>query len=266
MRREPGLPERLIRRFHRFLLLTLLFSLPPLVGAETLRFAADPSCPYVCPDAKEPDQLAADPGIIYEILKLILEPEGYELAIEFIPYRRSLKSTKLGEYDALMVTLRDDAPSLYYHQTPIAMARGCFVTQRSNPWQYRGVESLKQVRFGGTLGYKYGPLKEFIETKNTSTLMMAGEDTFDRILHMIELDRLDTTIEDINVIHYKLQQLGMDKKLRLAGCLPPKVPLYVGISPSYSDRNKLSALIDEGIRRLTEQGELDTIAKKYGIK
>ncbi len=245
-------------------LLLLLITLP-VSGTEPLRLTADPSCPYVCPDTVDPSRLAGEPGIIYEILDAILSHRGYRLQFEFLPYRRGLTSVRVGEHDALMVTLRDDAPSLLYHRTPIASARGCFVARSDNDWQYNGISSLENIRFGGTLGYKYGPLKSYIESNRPNTLMMAGDKTFDRLLHMVEIDRLDATIEDINVINYRLKQLQLTGTLRVAGCLPPRVPLYVGISPGYPAAKRLSTLIDLGISELDRSGKMQQISEKYGL-
>ncbi|MEH6471291.1 MAG: transporter substrate-binding domain-containing protein [Halopseudomonas sp.] len=254
----------------RNLALALLITVPTLlraepVHAEVLRVTADPSCPYVCPDPQTPTTLAQQPGIIFEILDAILGPAGIQIRVEFLPYSRSLRSVQLGEHDAMLVTLKDDAPSLYYHQTPIALAKGCFVTRSDNAWQYRGISSLEQIRFGGTLGYKYGPLKAFIERSNPNKLMMSGEETFDRLLYMVEIGRLDATIEDINVIDYRLKQLQLTHKLHLAGCLPPMIPLYVGISPHYPTKERLSNAIDQGLDDLKRSGQLHRIMQKYGF-
>lgn len=256
----------------RLLALTLLLTAPallraePVVGAEVLRVTADPSCPYVCPDLQNPTTLAQQPGIVFEILEAILEPAGIQIRVELLPYSRSLRSVQLGEHDAMLVTLKDDAPSLYYHQTPIAMAKGCFVTRSDNAWHYQGIPSLEQVRFGGTLGYKYGPLKAFVERSNPNNLMMSGEETFDRLLYMVEIGRLDATIEDINVIDYRLKQLQLTHKLHLAGCLPPLIPLYVGISPHYPTREPLANRIDRGLDELKTSGQLKLIMQKYGFE
>jgi len=122
--------------------LSLCFTLPAL-RAETLRFATIDYCPFTCSPATE----GGKEGFMTDILREALEPAGYTLQIEMLPYVRAVKSVQEGVYDGIVVVGKDYAPDLVYRMSQRRPSGRCSWstqernghTRGSNHWRRPGL-------------------------------------------------------------------------------------------------------------------------------
>lgn len=226
---------------------------------KTLILAADPWCPYNC----EPG--ADRPGYMVEIAKAVLEPAGYEIKYEAINWARALVRAREGEYAGVIGAFHGDAPDFIFPDEPLGLSgNGIFVLSES-AWQFTVPASLTNIRVGTVRGYDYGvfniPLRDFANVQ-----VLGGNDALERNINKLLIGRLDAVIEDISVLQYRLDQMGMSGRLKIASKSIAYSDAYIAFSPARKDAAYLAEILTTGVRRLRHIQELPKILARYGLQ
>jgi len=258
-----------VTSFRRFLLSAVLWGLcqfPSAVAADELVFVNDeaPYCPYaICDHGKD--------GFVIEIVKAIYSAKGYSVTIKNVPWNRALWLVNQGEADAALDVLRESAPNLLYPKTEVAQFNPVVFVLKTNPWRYEGVDSFRSVRLGLIQGYGYGDERpdfaKYLASNPRKIDWVTGQNPLLRIFKMIELGRLDATMEDLVVANFVLMQAGMQEKFKVAGQFGrTKVNAFVAFNPNKPNAQQLADMFDQGISELRRSGKLQAILATYGMK
>ena len=236
-------------------------------SAETIAIVCEPACPYACIDQKmgKPAKL---PGIAMEIAKAVFEPLGYQITLDFRPAARAVRATRYGKFTAY-VTVKEAAPDLIYPEHEVLMAKVCFFVKKGNPWRYEGIDSLKKVRLGCTASYHFGgSIQEYIEKhKQTDAVQLIwGGDAVEKNIKKLFVGRIDTFLDEANMVLYIIKQKSLSSSVQVAGCVTDwKYPVYLGFCPSLPQSKEYVRILSNGIKQLKDSGQLQTIYRKYGL-
>ena len=252
-----------------FAYLCLLLARP--VSAEipkTISLATTNWCPYAC-DAEDVK------GIVHEYLEIILKKHDIDLVVSSYPWSRAINLARSGNgVSGLLTAVYSEAPDFKMTKIPIDTYQVCFISLAKNNWNYDGPSSLKQ--FGGKLGYvaNYGygePTDTFIsEPENKKHVMsVAGGEGLFRLMKLLNAGRIDTLVEDINIVKWYLEfeqkkqkDVDVASRYRINGCQKPK-PFYLALNPSVPWGEEFLALLDSEFVKPQNRDLLWKIKDRY---
>lgn len=236
-----------------------VFVAPSATAAEAITVVApDFWCPFSCKAG------AAQEGFTIDILRAIFVPLGRPVRYHNLNYARALVAVRAGRYTATSPTYKDEAPDFIFPSTPISRNRYCFYTTPDSHWQYKHAASLAGQRVGIVQGYAYGKeIDQAVAQGLAAFEVNYGEDLSYRLARKLMLGRLDSFVEDENLINYTMARHA-DVRLRQAGCAPVSYS-YFALSPALAESRTLAREFDEGIARLHESGQLERLLKPYGL-
>lgn len=209
-------------------------------------------------------------GFAIEMMRHIFESAGYEVDYKLVPWKRALEDARNGEIDAVVGATANEAQGLVLPAESIGHTTTVFFTLRGHPWNYKGSDSLAEVRVTAILGYDYGEsFAEYLrENRNNPELvdLMGGTNAFEKVLHKLERGLVDVIPENPVVFEARVKQLGRNPSdYRSAGEMPEKVEVFVAFSPKSQEVQKLVEMWDTGVERLRREGTLEKILNRHGL-
>lgn len=236
----------------------------PVVRAESLIMEADVWCPVNCaPDAERP-------GIFIELATQIFAEAGIQVTYRVTNWARAVQDVRSGRANALVGAGVRDAPDFLFGKQAPGISRNCFYARPGTSWRYTGLESLAQVRLGVINGYSYGQeLDDYISQhqRDHDRLQLAsGEQALAQNVRKLELGRLDALLENTWIMAMYQDQSGDEDVLEQVGCRVPDVPIYIAFSPVLPSSARYRDILDDGVQRYRQNGRLDALLKRYGIR
>ena len=228
---------------------------------RTITAVADPWCPFNC------DPASANPGIMVEVLKEALEPLGYRVDYQTVPWTRALAQTLDGTYDIVIAADKIEGAGMLFPEAEFACSYSAF-SLRDKTFPYLGPQSLENKRVGGTKGYHYGdPEMVYFEANKlhpTKASLLVGDDTLLRNIKKLESGRLDVLFENVDVLNYTLKDTG--QKIDIVNISDTNVNLCsFGISPRIPDGPVLQRIISERFQDIKASGRLNAIRARYHL-
>lgn len=246
--------------------LTMLFS--SHASAEVLAFTSDDWCPYICTKGDTPNSIENGDGLLVDILKRTFEPKGHKVSITIAPWARAIKDVRNGRYLAALGAFKSEVPDFVFPKKPVGISQMCFYTKKGHSWRYKGVSSLAKVKLGVIKGYNYdsGKIDEYISSQNDqdNIHVLTGTTSFHQILKMVQKDRLDAAIDDVNVTNYILHKSNFKTGFQQAGCLKGS-ELHIAFSPVLSESEYYSKVLSDSISTLRRSGDLKLMLDNYGL-
>lgn len=243
-------------------LLTALLVFCAGARAESLSVRAD----YWYPFNGAPD--SERPGFAIDILRHIFVSRGIRLDYQLEDWSHSLQMVRAGRIHCVVGAYKAEAPQLRYPQTPLAWDIAAFYVLADSDWQYRGAESLKDVRLGLVAGYGYGELlDDYIERHRGDDRLhfMHGREPLERNLKKLMRGRVDVLVASPFVMNSLLGRMGLREKVREAGRAGRRTPLYLACSPQHEVVVEYLQVFDDGMTRLQEDGTLARIMSRYEL-
>ncbi len=257
--------EPYLRRFLFFGWVSLCFA-PASVLAETLRFATIDYCPFTCDPSKEDGK----EGFMTDVLREALEPAGYTLELEMLPYVRAVEAVRDRRYDGIVVVGKDYAPDLVYPAQPTVVQRVLFLVNATSPWRYLGVESLADVRVGVVRGFHYvdPDLVAYLDQEKNNedrVYVMHGNTTTSRAIRMLRNGRIAAFLEGEYSAVYQLKKMGIWNEVTVAGYTTNAFEDYTGFSPHNPNAADYAGILSDALARMKQSGRLDDILRRYGV-
>lgn len=234
-------------------------------AGEHLILAADEWCPFNCDAADE-----ARPGYIIEVAKQVFSAHGIRVTYVNLPWPRAKARVSEGLVHGLIAATKEDPDTrhLIFPTRPQGQMANVFWGRKASNWQVDGLKSLRQVRLGAIKDYEYGPpLDNYLVTPNVPVHLVTGNRPLERLIRMLQSDRIDVIVEDLSVFTYTAQSLDFSD-YRMLGDIPGTVeraPLYIAFSPNAQGK-RYAEILSEGMQALRESGELAKIMAKYGLQ
>ncbi|MCG8612879.1 MAG: ABC transporter substrate-binding protein [Pseudomonadales bacterium] len=219
-------------------------------------------CPYSCNSGDKQE------GFSVDIIKAALAVSGIKVNYRNMTYDRALVEVREGRVDAAAPILKEEAPDFVYPGEPVSATEYCFYTLSDHKWQFKGIDSLRGIRFSATSGYTYGAeLDAYITAEEKKgAFLLKGDNVPDRMIKMLQGERFDAFLDDTRLIEYMKKEKYQSTALRNAGCLENVHFGYLGLSPIKSTSPEIAKLFDEGMKALGENGQLQAILKSYGVE
>lgn len=212
---------------------------------------------------------SAEEGYAVDILKAILQEEGFKVLYEERPWKRSVADVADGKADLVIGAFKFEMPTFIFPETTIGETTMGFYSYLPN-WKFAELDDLRRVKIGVVSGYGYRKwLLKDIEDHPDNYESLSGEDAFPRLIKMLLAGRIQAIPSSSAVMDYYIMSHGLKGRLHLAGFGPNPQPekIYYAFSPARPERSKkLVRIIDAGMKRLRASGKLDAILAKYGLR
>lgn len=232
--------------------------------AETLIMEADVWCPVNCAPGAE------RPGIFIELATQIFAEAGIQVEYRVTNWARAVQDVRSGRANALVGAGVRDAPDFMFGKQSPGISRNCFYARPGTSWRYTGLDSLAQIRLGVINGYSYGQeLDDYIsrhQRDQERLQLAAGEQALALNVRKVELGRLDALLENTWIMAMYQDRNDDQGKLLEVGCRVPDVPIYIAFSPVLPASARYRDIFDDGVQRYRQDGRLDALLHRYGIR
>jgi polar amino acid transport system substrate-binding protein len=248
------------------ILLSLL--LPFSVHAEDVNVATSTYCPLACGQ----DQVPHD-GVMHEVLRRTFEGTKYRLIFHEMPYGRAIRDTLDGQYDAVTFAGTAHAEDFVFVRNLDMINVVQFATRADSNWRYRGVDSLKQIRFSIPKGFRTGNtevddyLDRFEQDPSRIRMTSCDNPTMAQCsnLECMLNDRVDAMLVGSLAFRYITQREDVADRVRVD---PEPVAMFynrIAFSPRCPIGEELRDMVERKIREMRASGELKKIFDYYGI-
>jgi polar amino acid transport system substrate-binding protein len=231
--------------------------------AETLTIVSD----YWFPMNGEPD--SDMPGYMIELSKAIFEPHNIKIIYKILPWERAVKQTRVGTYNCVVGAYKSDTPDFIFPKSHWGYDSPKFYTEVMDSWDYDGtLASLNNRKIGVIQGYNYEDSFDDYAKANSGIHIQfsRGESALETNIKKLLAGRIDTLLDSSSVVNAKLNEMNKGNTLREAGNIIEPVKMYIACSPRLLTSKRYADIIDNETQRLTKNGELQKILRKYGLR
>ncbi|BFM12953.1 ABC transporter substrate-binding protein [Simiduia litorea] len=233
------------------------FSSEPI--ADVIELRADDWCPYTC--ASDENQ-----GLLVEIATRVFTNAGHKVVFRTVPWARAQLEVKHHKAHGLVGVTPAEAPSLIYSTEPLLYAENHWFVKADNRWHFDTLASLKPLKLGATEDYSYGSaIDTYIaqnKTDSAKVQLHISDVSLLRNLRNLQQERIDVLLEDCRVVTVTAQQHREKVALRSAG-LASRIALYIGFAPDHPKSKHYAQLLNQGMAKLIDSGELAQMLKRY---
>jgi polar amino acid transport system substrate-binding protein len=234
--------------------------------ADTITLRADEWCPYNCaPDSDRP-------GYAIEVAQEIFAKAGHVIDYKIMPWTRALAECQKGTIAAVFGTYPDESPDFVFPAEAGGTSNNAVLVRKGNPWRYKGVASLDDLKIGVVQGYVYsGEIGSYLDEKGKNkskknNIFPVGGDTAGELnLKKLAAGRIDATIDAEAVLIHKIKMLGIAEKVEFAGSADV-LPVYLAFSPALPKSKDYAELFSQGIAEMRASGRLKQILDRYSLK
>ena len=236
-------------------LIFLLFN-TSLFGME-LRMATVNWPPYFGESMKEGGPMVA-------VTREILKRKEIKLKVDFIPWKRAVKLSMRGEYDALFgaYKTKEREKTLYFTDGILASGHAMFsLSGRTDiPTSEKNLEKFKNFSF--CLGRGYSVSESFDKATFLDKKMVNNAT---QCISMLEKKRIDFFVEDPLVFKYEFKKLSPDKEFKFKQVGKPLKTqfLHIAFSRKMKGFKKYGEIINKGLKELKADGTYQKILEGY---
>jgi polar amino acid transport system substrate-binding protein len=202
-------------------------------------------------------------GYTTEISREALKRVGYELEIEWLPWKRALIEAAIGKYDGVGASYYNEERAKDFAFTDaIGKTEIVFFMLKGKNIRYSKLEDLKPYTIGVGRGYAY-------PDKFTSATYLKTEEaiTIEHNIRKLLRHRIDLIIDSREVIPYLLQTYFPNNVNSLEMLEPPldTLLLYVAFSKNSPNYKKKVEDFNRGLKMIKDDGTYGNILKKHGF-
>lgn len=230
------------------------------IAATQIRVFTTDYPPYAAPDLP-------NGGGAVQMLREVLQPFGYSVEVDFLPWARLAGELKLQRYDLVLLAWPGDlSQHALVPSSPWFISRlGMFVRRDQLRKQGRSIKALQGQRVGAVRDYAYPPqilsagLQLELGSSDEQNLRKLAARRFDYALleHVVGRYLLKQQIAEVNVDQIVWQEPSL-----------AELPLHVGVVPGRPSSTMLLQALELGFqaykrdgryRRLLDQHQLDGV-------
>ncbi|EDQ05770.1 Glutamine-binding periplasmic protein [Sulfitobacter indolifex] len=199
-------------------------------------------------------------GIMVDIMKAIAEEEGFDVEINATQWSAlipSLTGGKISIIAAAMYATPERAEVVSFSETVYSYGEGLFV-KSDNETAYSSVKDMEGLTVGVQVGTSY---KDALEASGRFDDIKVYDSIAD-IMRDVALGRIDAGFGDYPIVAYQLAK--GTSEVRLVQEYEALAPGNVAIAVRKDD-TELLGKINNGLKSIRENGELDKILVKWGL-
>ncbi len=212
-----------------------------------------------------------DRGYMIEVADAIFEKRGIKIQINSYPWPRILHMVRKGSLNAAPGMQKNQAPDFIIPDEPLGIDEAAFFVPKSDPWQYKGIESLNVKKMGVIKDYTYEKEIDIYIANNfgdNKRIHVAhGDDPYKQMVKLFQAKRIDLIVANPNVFLYKLSVMGVNSSDYKMIPIPNSTHyVYIGFSPAIQQSGEYAKILSTGIMEMRKNGQLESLLKKYRIK
>lgn len=198
--------------------IAVLLLVASAASAERLRLVTE-EWPSLIDDTRDGPQ-----GILWEISRDVLSGLGYEVTLEFVPWRRAQRLVIEGKRDGIIGIGINEQRELEFRfpEEPLLLSETVLVSRKSEHVEYSGPDSLVGLQVGISQGYSYS--SEIREATGFERIAMPGIDSG---LRMLVLGRLDAILANRHVVLAEAKRLGLANQITVSQSSVSGGPVYL---------------------------------------
>ena len=190
---------------------------------------------------------------------------GYDLKVEFIPWKRALEMAKKGKYDGILGAYHNkDRETYFIFPDPVAHNEEVFLQKKGKGISFQSFDDLKPYTIGGLNGG--APIKELTE-KGFKTEGVSKDIQTVKKLHA---GRIDLMIWGKQNFYFALRNMADYKPYQNAFEIlePPfkSYGLYCPISKTRADAREIVDKFNAALKAMKSDGTYDDILIRFGQK
>ena len=247
----------LIKSIQFIVFYVLTFSIASNSNAEKLKLTTVDWQPFFGHDLPEK-------GFFSAIAREAFKRAGYEIDIEFQPWKRALESTKKGKYDGLLGAYYNEERTKFLNYSDVVFEnKDVFISTDQTLKTYQNLEDLKKYRIGTLRGTAYSDeLKEqgFIITET-------DHDT--QSIRMLLKDRLDLILMSQTHFQYLLEhnESFQEKKDEMMLLNKPfrTYSLYCPLSKQLENSEEIINRFNSALDEMRKDGTFKEIINRFGF-
>ncbi len=219
-----------------------LLSINPL--AKLLRLVSDPWPGYIDEEG----------GYLVTLAQEVFETEGYKVIVQTMPFARALNEVQTGEADMIPALYLDTAPHLLYAAQPTAVDATALIVNEHFKVTADNLSALSGQQVGWVREFHFAPI---LQQKFHLSVEPYRVNSRENGLTMLKNDRLAAFIDNEQVLRRLAHTLKLtDPPFKIITAF--RKGLYFGFTDSPHGQ-KLKAIFDREVSRLTRSGELDEL-------
>lgn len=234
----------------------LTVSLCSTAYAKTIVAAADPYPPFV--DSSNPTD-----GLSLEIIRAAFKTQGDDVKMVYVPWARAVAGVNDGTYDILPNAWYTEARTKeMVFSTPYAVNNVKFIKAKGDPFEFKGLDSLKGKRVGIVRGYGYGDAF----SANTGFTRDEVSDVLTNVKKVVA-KRVDLTLEDEIVAKFLVSKEDpkMLDQIEFSQESLSSNPLHVTSGKKNPNHAEIISKFNAGYELIKSNGTLAAILKKYNM-
>ena len=205
-------------------------------------------------------------GYVLDLVRAIFEPKGIQVVFTPTPWARALQDARSGKCMAVIGALKQDAPDFIFPEEETGRACFEFYVKAGSDWKYQGIGSLEGRLLGVAKDYRYFPeLDDHISAHPKGVYVSFGDRALESNVRLLLLGRLDTVVDDANVLRFFIARKQLASQLVSAGPGGRVMRNYVAFSPVHPSSREYARTLSQGLRTLRKSGQLKKILAKYGL-
>ena len=170
-------------------------------------------------------------GVLWEISRDVLENMGYEVKLEFVPWKRAQRLVLSNTRDGIIgIGITDERKAMFrFPEEALLVSETAVYTTKERVFHYEDLDSLEGMRIGVSPGYTYSA-----EIKAATHFEQVDMPSIDSGLKMLMLGRIDAMLANRNVIWIQAEHLGLSDRIKASEKPVSGGPVYLAFSPETS--------------------------------
>lgn len=201
-------------------------------------------------------------GVFSSIVRTAFHRAGYELEVQFTPWKRALETAKNGGFSGLLGAYHNREREEYFFYTdPIMQSEEVFVEKRGSDISFAELDELKQYSIGTIRGFSFSPelIRQGFQIEEASTDLPN--------IRKLLAGRVNLIIIEKHRFRYLLNQYDEFGSLKNAfHILTPSFhvyDLYCTISKLRSEGEKVISDFNEALQGMKEDGTYNRILSEF---
>jgi len=238
----------------RIVMLLLLMMMTFVLCAEQIKIVTGEWSPYTS------EQLD-DKGFVSAVLKEVFKSAGYEVVIEFYPWKRCEAMILSGEaFGTFPYFFTEERGKVYSFSDPIINSESKVFYYGDKTYNLSKTDDYKPYKFGAILGYWYidSLIKHSFKYDTTNNELSA--------FTMLKNGRFEMIIND-ELVGWDLIKREFPNEVKKFHTLPDPFSaasgLHLMISKGYPDSQKITEKFNVALKKFKESKEFQALKKKY---
>ena len=229
---------------------------------RVLNFLTVNYCPMICKDG-------VDKGIIVDILHSTFSSKNFDVRVHFVPIKRAFLKSNKKNYDGFLGGNKNQLKGNLFPEFVTVPNIVRFYKHRTSKWKYENLQSLDSTSILSVKDYDHSNFEFdlYLKSKNSKNVVYINDyDHLDQMVSLILRKRYDIFVAGHLALDYFLKDHPKRDEIVPE---PKEVGIFKNYISFYPTRKRSKTLLnhfEKEFKKITKNGELALIYKKYGVR